>query len=44
MLRDLAEQGGFVPSDLMEQAASFKPGEQGEGADPLGWMSPFSEN
>lgn len=44
MLRDLAEQGGFVPTDLMEQVTSPKPDEQGEGGDPLGWMSPFSEN
>lgn len=44
MLRDLAEQGGFVPTDLMEQGVSPHVDGQADGSDPLGWMSPFSEN
>lgn len=46
MLRDFAEQGGFVPSDFAslmsrqdEEGAST-----GHGMDAMGWISPFSEN
>ena len=46
MLRDLAEQGGFLPTEFA-QMGGVPGGPQGStGADgnPLGWMTPFSEN
>ena len=48
MLRDLAEQGGFFPTnatpfDPTKLADQFKEGTL-SGFDPLAWMNPFSEN
>lgn len=47
MLRDLAEQGGFVPTNMVPlDAASAATGDGASmpGFDPLAWMNPFSEN
>ncbi len=41
MLRDLAEQGGFVPNELSTPADASELGPLGQA---LGWMTPFSEN
>lgn len=45
MLRDIAEQGGFVPTDLasLAEAPEGLP-DEGIVPGPLGWMTPFSEN
>ncbi len=46
MLRDFAEQGGFIPSDFASLMSSHdeEGGPVGHGVDAMGWMSPFSEN
>lgn len=46
MLRDLAEQGGFLPPGLMQDGDVPGGLESGMSSDgkPLGWLNPFSEN
>ena len=44
MLRDFAEQGGFVPQELLQAQLGGPDGEPGEGSSPLAWFTPFSEN
>lgn len=48
MLRDLAEQGGFVPQDaslgMMQAGAAGESWPASSNGGDLGWMLPFSEN